>query len=142
VSTGNNDPRSFMREGQGGGTTDASLIWKAFLCRKLLELGWARARWTMVPSSRKAFRSNLSIPVRARQVGPRRRTEEADRGGGPRRRTEGCLPLADRQPMSRGTDGSSPEPLAQSGLFLFSARKEGSTWPEGPAFHCSSWRRG
>jgi hypothetical protein len=74
--------------------------------------------------------------------GPRRRTEEADRGGGPRRRTEGCLPLADRQPMSRGTDGSSPEPLAQSGLFLFSARKEGSTWPAGPAFHCSSWRRG
>jgi hypothetical protein len=83
----------------------------------------------MVPSSRKAFRSNLTIPVRARQVGPRRRTE-------------GCLPLADRQPMSRGTDGSSPEPLAQSGLFLFSARKEGSTWPAGPAFHCSSWRRG
>jgi hypothetical protein len=56
VSTGNNDPRSFMREGQGRGTTDAS---------------------------RKAFRLNLSIPVRARQVGPRRRTE-------------GCLPLADR----------------------------------------------
>jgi hypothetical protein len=24
VSTGNNDPRSFMREGQGRGTTDAA----------------------------------------------------------------------------------------------------------------------
>ena len=108
-----------MREGQGGGMTDASLIWKAFLCRKLLELGWARARWTMVPSSRKAFRSNLSIPVRARQLGPRRRTEEADRGLPAARR-----PAADEPRHGRELAGTArserlvPLQRAQGGLDL------------------------